>query len=616
MWIRQFTLIFAVVFVCVCSWASAQDKDQAQPGTLETKKSLRRGLRFEISFSSAVSPAAIDGRLLLLISKPGNFEIPGSELADPDLFTTFKHPNDFFGTFPNSIEPRFQISDGLATQQMFGVDVEGLAPGAPAIIDRAVLGYPLASVDQISAGEYDVQALINRYETFHRADGHVVRLAMDRGEGQKWNLKPGNLYSKPVRVHLDPSAKDPVRIELTEKIPVVREPEDTKYIKHVQIESQLLTRFWGRPMSLGAIVLLPEGWETHPNTRYPLLIHHWHFRPDFGLPVQFVTSAPHAGTKSYEQSAAEYGYKFYQDWISGRLPRVIIVLLQHANPYFDDSYAVNSANVGPYGDAITQELIPYLEQKFHAIGQPWARAMFGFSTGGWETAAMQIFYPDYFNGAWASCPDPLDFRAVQLVNIYEDENAFWLSGPFLRIPRPAERRTDGAMVDTMDAQDRHELVLGTHGRSGEQWNIWQAVFSPVGPDGYPLPIWDPRTGVIDHRVAEYWREHYDLRYILQRDWKTLGPKLVGKLHFTVGTRDNFWLDNGVRFMQRFLESTKDPHYSGDFNYGPHLPHCYFGDPAVPVTTDQLVYQDRVIKKAVAWMEKSAPPGADLSSWKY
>ncbi len=552
--------------------------------------------------------------MFLLVSKPGNYAIPPSELADPDLFSTFRYPIDLFASPPNNTEPRFQVTDGVDTQQMYGMDVLGLSPGKPVFIDRTALGYPLDSVDQIPPGDYDVQAFLNIYETFHRADGHVVSLPMDRGEGQRWNLKPGNLYSKPIHVHLDPSATGSVRLELTETIPPIQPPKDTEYIKHVQIMSPLLTKFWGRPMKLGAVLLLPEGWSTHPNAHYPLLIHHWHFRADFALPVQFLPSPPDPAATGYAKTAAEYGHKFYQDWTSGKLPHVIIVLLQHANPYYDDSYAVNPVNVGPYGDAITQELLPHIEKEFRAIGQPWARAMFGFSTGGWVTAAMQIFYPDYFNGAWSFCPDPLDFRAYQLVNIYEDQNAFWLSGPFLRISRPGERRTDGAMVDTIDAQVRHELVLGTHGRSGEQWNIWQAVFGPLGADGYPQPIWDPVTGVIDHNVADYWRDHFDLRHILQRDWKTLGPKLEGKLHFTVGTRDNFWLDNGVRYMQRFLESGGD--HTADFNYGPHLPHCYFGDPSLPVTIDQLVYQNRVINQAVNWMEKSAPPGADLSTWKY
>src|ERR1700680_4508706 len=263
-------------------------------------------------------------------------------------------------------------------------------------------------------------------------------------------------------------------------------------------------------------------------------------------------------------------------------PRIITLKTQHPNPYYDDSYAVNSANVGPYADAITQELIPAVEQKFRGIGQGWARGLYGGSTGGWEALGMQVFYPDFFNGTWCMCPDPVDFRAYQIVNLYDDKNALWTEGPWSRIARPSARTPDDAIITTMDRENRRELVLGTHGRSADQYNVWQAVYSPVGDDGYPKPIWDPLTGVIDHQVAAYWREHYDLRYILERDWKTLGPKLVGKIHVKVGTRDTYYLDNAVRLLEQFLSKTNNPYYAGDFEYGPHLPHCFSAGPHTPL----------------------------------
>jgi hypothetical protein len=270
---------------------------------------------------------------------------------------------------------------------------------------------------------------------------------------------------------------------------------------------------------------------------------------------------------------------------------------------------VNSANVGPYGDAITQELVPEIERRFRGLGQGWARAQYGPSTGGWEALGMQVFYPDFFNGSWCFCPDPVDFRAYQIVNIYSDANAFWIFGPWSRVPRPEERKTDGNVVQTMDRANRRELVLGTHGRSGDQFDIWQAVFGPVGADGYPADIWDQRTGVIDHSVAGYWRDHYDLRHILQRDWRTLGPKLAGKLHFAVGDMDTYYLNNAVHLLQDFFESSQNPHYVPDFDYGARMPHCYTGDPKIPV------YR-RVILAAIAHMLSTAPPGADTRSWRY
>lgn len=527
--------------------------------------------RFQISFPKEVSPAPLDGRALLLIS-------------------TREKP-----------EPRFQINFTVHSQQAFGVDVDTLAPGAAAVVDSATPGYPRESLKDIPAGDYYIQGFLNIYETFHLANGHTVKLPPDKGEGQHWSSKPGNLYSKPQKVHLDAGADEVIRVSLTEKVPdVPPEAPDTKWVKHLKIRSELLSRFWGRPVDLGAVVLLPDGWEEHPHAHYPLIVLQDHFHRE--LPgILGMRAEPGKGP----------AYKFYQDWIAGRMPRVIILTIQHANPYFDDSYAVNSANAGPYGDAIIRELIPYVEQKFRGIGQGWARAVYGGSTGGWEALASQVFYPDFYNGAWVFCPDVVDFRAYMTMNLYEDKNAFWIEGPFGRVPRPAMRQPDGLVLSTMEQMNRYELVLGTQGRSAEQLDAWQAFFSSAGADGYPQPIFNKRTGEIDHKVAEYWKEHYDLTHIMQRDWKTLGPKLEGKLHVCVGDADSFYLDRAVHLLQDFMETTADPYYHGTFEFGQRKPHCYTGsfDPKVGLNQHYLPEMTR-------HMEETAPKGADVTSWKY
>ena len=510
----------------------------------------------------------------------------------------------------NPPEPRFQISEGLQTQQMFGADVEG---GRSVTIDAAALGYPRNSLADVPAGEYYVQAVLNRYETFHRADGHTVKLPMDQGEGQQWNRKPGNLYSEPVKLKIDPASPALVRIELNKTIPPVTPPKDTKYIRHVKIESKLLSTFWGRPMYLGAVVLLPEGFDDHPGARYPVLYNQGHFSATFN---GFRTEPPPAKPSM----AVEYAYKLYQDWSSGRLPHMLVVLTQDANPYYDDSYAVNSENVGPYGDALTQELYPYLEKQFHAIGQPWARMLYGGSTGGWRAMALQVLHPDFFNGAWIFCPDPIDFRAYSLVNLYQDDNAFYAKSDWKKVPIPMERTPDGKILSDMDDAIRFELVLGTRGRSAEQFDIWQAVYSPVGKDGYPQFILDPKTGAIDHKVADYWKEHYDLVHILQRDWQSLGPKLTGKLHFAVGTGDNYYLDRAVRLADSFLEATKypgkGPYYAGSFDYGAGFGHGYTGGASLPPGVANRTLLQRIMPEALDWMLKTAPGGADVKSWRY
>ena len=509
-------------------------------------------------------------------------------------------------------EPRFQVNEGLSTQQVFGVDV---VASRNAVIDGATLGYPREALDRVPAGEYTVQAVLNIYETFHRADGRTLKLPMDQGEGQHWNRKPGNLYSTPQKAALDPAKSSTIRVALNKTIPPIEAPKDTKYIKHVRIQSKLLSDFWGRPMYLGAVVLLPEGFDEHPDAHYPVMFRQGHFAATFN---GFRTERNTAGGRGGGATTIDYAYKFYQDWTSGRLPHMLIVTTQDANPYYDDSYAVNSANLGPYGDALTTELYPYVEKTFRAIGQPWARVLYGGSTGGWEALAQQVFHPDYFNGAWVACPDPIDFHAYALTNLYEDQNAFYANSAWKRVPQPMQRTTDGRITSVMEDAIRFELVIGTNGRSAEQYDIWQAVFGPVGEGGYPKQIFDPRTGAIDRKVAEYWKEHYDLNYIMQRDWKTLGPKLVGKLHFAVGDADNYYLDRAVRLTEKFLESTKEagkgPYYGGTFEYGAGAGHGYSGGPPGPEATGTI--HQRLMPVMLDHMLKTAPPGADIKSWRY
>ncbi len=520
-------------------------------------------------------------------------------------------------------EPRFQISDGAMTQLIFGIDVEGLAPGASAVIDTSVLGYPLRSLADVPPGDYYVQALLNRYETFVRADGRTVKLPPDKGEGQVWNRKPGNFYSEPKKITV--AAGQPVVFDvvLDKEIPAIPPPADTKYIKHVKIQSELLTKFWGRPVELGACVLLPEGFETHPKARYPLIINHGHFPytvegfretpPDPDLEPDY---SERFHLEGYNRIQQEYAYQFYKDWTGPNFPRVILIEIQHANAYYDDSYAVNSANLGPYGDAIVKELIPYIEEKFRGLGAGWARFMYGGSTGGWEALAAQIFYPDEFNGCYAACPDPIDFRAYTVVDIYSHKNAYYVDSPWKKTPRPGMRNYLGEVSTTLEQANHLEAVLASRGRSGGQWDIWQAVYSPVGPDGYPQPIWDKMTGVIDPAVAAYWKENYDLGYILQRDWKTLGPRLQGKIHLYVGDMDNYYLNNAVYLVEAFLESTKDPYYAGEVKYGDRAEHCWNGDPKQPNAISRLRYNQMYIPKAIQRLLKTAPLGADLKSWRY
>jgi len=544
-------------------------------------------LRFAVSFPAARSAQPLDGRVLLFISDDGK------------------------------TEPRMQSDQYRAntTRPIFGVDVDGLKPGQDVIIDDTVFGWPVRSMKDIPPGEYWVQALINRYETFHRGDGHTIKMPMDQGEGQHWDRKPGNFYSKPVKMRVDPAAGGEIRVSMDQEVPPIVAPKDTKQVKYLRVQNDRLTKFWGRPMHLGAIVLLPSGWDTHPNARYPVVIHHGHF-PSSMEGDTWRETPPDPKAPQPQRQTQEAAYQFYKDWNGPNFPRMIHLLVQHPTPYFDDSYAVNSANNGPYGDAITHDLLPMIEKQFRGIGQGWARALIGGSTGGWEAFGVQVMYPDAYNGAWALCPDPIDFRSYRSVNIYAEHNAYYYEdNPWKKTPKPGFRDYRDHLYSTFEDRNLVELVLGTHGRSAGQHDAWASVFGPVGDDGYYRPLYDKLTGAIDQRVALYWRDYYDLRFILQRDWAFLRPKLRGKIHITSGTMDNGYLNNAVYQMEEFLMRAT-PSAEAEIVYGERREHCFTGDTENPNNVGSRTVHQRYMPAMARWMTKTAPAGADTKSWVY
>jgi hypothetical protein len=550
-------------------------------------------LEFEVSFDSATRAEPIDGRVLLILSTN------------------------------EENEPRFQIGwDMTRSMQLFGADVSSLAPGEAALLGGETFGHPVSRLADIEPGEYFVQAVLNRYDTFARGDGHVVELPASWAAGQRWNREPGNLYSTPQKITVGAGNDKPIEILLDQVIPPIEPPADTEYVRHIEIKSERLSEFWGRDMFLGAHVLVPEGFDDHPDARYPLMIFHGHFPADFG---DFRTEPPDPDLECeyserfdldcYNRTQQQEAYDFYRRWISDEMPRFLIVEIQHANPFYDDSYAVNSANLGPYGDAITYDLIPEIERRFRGLGEGWARFLYGGSTGGWEALAAQVFYPEEYNGAFAACPDPIDFRAYMLIDIYEDDNAYFERGPFGVVERPGHRDSLGNVTATLRDFNHQELAKGTRGRSGDQFDIWEAVYSPVGEDGYPKRLWDKLTGEIDPEVAEHWKK-YDLGLILRDNWPELGPKLAGKIHLYCGDMDNYYLNNAVYLVEEFLESTTDPYYGGEVDYGDRAEHCWNGDHENGNAISRLRYNTFYLPRILKRIEESAPEGADLTSWRY
>jgi hypothetical protein len=512
-------------------------------------------LRFEITVPDSVRSEPVTGRVYVMLSRT------------------------------NEQEPRLQI--GRTGVPFFGRDIEGLAPGSAAVIDETDLGSPVPSLAEIPEGNYFVQGFVNIYSEFRRSDGHVVWMHDDRWEGQHFNRSPGNLHSDVQKVHLDPEKGTTLSLEATNVIPPIEIPPDTQWVKRFKFQSEILTRFWGRPIYLGATVLLPRDYDRE-TMEYPVVYYQGHF--SLNNPMRF-----------------EEGGEFYQEWIKDGFPRMIVVTFQDPTPYFDTSYSVNSVNVGPYGDAIMQELIPEVEKRFRIIAEPYARILTGGSTGGWESLAMQIFWPEFFGGTFSYSPDPVTFINVEGINIYEDENAFYKQHEWRRVPTPNTREADGRIRLTSEQRNHFELVSGTKGRSGQQLDIWSAVHGPLGDDGYFKPLFDKRTGVIDRSVAQYWKENFDLLHHLKTNWATLGPKLVGKLHVYCGDMDNYYLNVPVKELEKWMKTTANPHYPGYFVYGDGIGHRYGREPG---TESRRVYQ---------WAEyilRNKPEAATTPWWQY
>ena len=263
------------------------------------KNSDDNKIKFEIEYSEKFQEEGFDGRLLLMISNN------------------------------NRAEPRFQINDSHNTQMIFGVDVESWDANQKVVIDSEAIGYPIKSTKEIQEGEYYVQAFLHKYETFNLSTGYSVKLPMDQGEGQKWNISPKNLYSTPKKIKIKNSAT--ISISLDNEIPPIEPAEDTEFIKHVKIKSEMLSKFWGRDMYLQANVLVPHGFDQKSNTRYPLMIFHGHFPNTFRGFRTVPPTAPEKdtiynsrfGITGYQYIQEKEAYDLYKNWISNDFPRFL-----------------------------------------------------------------------------------------------------------------------------------------------------------------------------------------------------------------------------------------------------------------------------------------------------
>jgi enterochelin esterase-like enzyme len=540
---------------------------------------LHAQTRVELRYPESAAAGPIEGRAFLIVSR---------ERPTVDLL---------------------RISYGAGRHPLFGVDVHDLAPGEPVVIDAETPGYPLARFGELPPDDYYVQGLLVPYTRLERADGHVVAFPLDRGEGQRWKIQPGSLHSAVQRMRIDAAGGGTIRIELGEREPELAPIADTRYVRHERIRSELLSRFWGRDMHVGAYVLLPAGFDEQDTVRYPVAYFITNFQRDFENYIGFREQRNPRAT-GWERIFDDEAHAFYREWTSGTLPPMLVIVIQSSTPFYRGSFGINSENAGPYGDALIHELLPYLEQRYRAIGEGWARTLYGTGTGAWHALAWQILQPRMFNGVWSFGPDPIDFRAFNLVNIYEDANAFHADHPYRTEPvRPYERETNGDTHRTVRQQSRLEAVFGSRGRNAEDLNASSAAFGPVAADGYPRMLWDPISGVIDREVAEHWRR-YDLRYLLERDWGVNGTDLVGKIHIRVRDPDPYFREVGVRLMESFLESTTAPYYAGSIEYVDRAG----GESDVPERLGRLRATRTALTETIARLRATAPSSFRLAGW--
>jgi hypothetical protein len=384
---------------------------------------------------------------------------------------------------------------------LFARDVKDWRPGQALVIDDQALGFPMP-LRKVPAGSYWALAVMD----------------FNRGE-QSFSAAAGNGYSKPLRVQIDPGAPKPIDLRIDQVVPS-RKFSESASVKLVDIESKLLSQFHGRSTHLRATVVLPASYERSPRKRYPVIYE----IPGFGGNHLMVQHLP---ARSTDVAGSE----------------MLHVMLDPSCALGHHVFA-DSANNGPCGRALIEELIPQIEKQFRAIAAPGARFLTGHSSGGWSSLWLQVTYPDFFGGVWSTSPDPVDFRDFQRINIYDPRSNFFTDEAGKA--RPIARMNGKPVLFYKPFSDM-EVVMG----HGGQLSSFEAVFSPRGADGRPKQLWNRSSGQIDPQVARSW-EKYDIRLVLERNWSSLGPKLAGKLHVYTGSEDTFYLEGAVALLKESL----------------------------------------------------------------
>ena len=377
---------------------------------------------------------------------------------------------------------------------------------------------------------------------------YSIQILWDQDTNESRINAPGNLHSESLTVDLTENRV--IELPLSKVIQPTKLDEH-KLLKEVDIKSEILSKWWGKEMRLKAAVILPRNFFEQPDQKYAIRYNIAGYGGRYTRASRFLRNMDW--------------------WTSDKAPEIVNVYLDGEGP-FGDSYQLDSENSGPYGTALVNELIPFIEKEFRGKGTPESRFVEGCSTGGWVSLALQIFYPDFFGGCFSYSPDQVDFENCQLINIYKDENAFYNEFDYLR---PIVRDISGEPILSQKDFIQFENVLGssdTYVTSGGQFSAFTALFSPKGNDGLPKPMFDPISGKIDREVAEYWRKH-DLKNYVKTNWETLGPKLQGKIWAWTGDMDNFYLNPALRAFDEMLKTMENPKSDASLHFTPMKGHC-------------------------------------------
>ncbi|KAF1942121.1 hypothetical protein EJ02DRAFT_454612 [Clathrospora elynae] len=499
------------------------------------EREYNANLDVRISVASGLLKAPTDGRVVLMFAPNGT-----DPLEDTDVTSS-----------PNKIYGKNVYGFGNKNTIVF-------SGGSNASTETGVFGWPNVSLSDIDPGTYSVQAFLTKYETVTRSDGSKVSVHFPCGDGAPNVNAFGSLVTTATDVEISGGAQT---LELTFNNITAIEPstgkeiggcnqgnyEDTDTVKYVKIRSKKLSKFWGRDMYVGANVVLPSGYDANDKkTRYPVIYNQGHWPGSAG--------AYNYGTDKAFTSAWDSGLIPATNTTAARpAPKFLLITFRHESPFYDDSYAVNTANLGPYGDAINDELLPYLEATFHTIRAPYARVQDGGSTGGWESIANLIYRPDLFGVCFSSYPDSLDFHRHQDIELYTAANAYQRADGS-SVPSIRTHVNGTQVIEASVALENHwELTFGTASRSANQWDVWNAVFGVQGYNNYPLEPWDKVTGEIYHEAVEYWKP-FDLSDYVVSNFnngsRNLGAALAGRIFVYVGTWDNYFLNEGVMEFQK------------------------------------------------------------------